>query len=65
MLLNAVILYFLINLFNPKGTVCPILGPKEEMISLPWKRNITLDAASSHVEEKSHREGLKVYFHIF
>ena len=65
MLLNTVILYFLINLFNPKGTVCPILGPNEEMISLPWKRNITFDAASSHAEEKSHRKGLKVYFHIF
>ena len=54
MLLNAVIRYFLINLFNPKGTVCPILGPREEMISLPWKRNITFDTANCHVEEKYH-----------
>ena len=37
----------LVNSFNFKGTVPHILGPKYEIISLPWKTDLTFGIAKS------------------
>ena len=34
-----------VNSFNSKGTISHILGPKYEILSLPWKTDLTFDIA--------------------
>ena len=39
----------LVNSFNSKGTISQILGPKYEILSLPWKTDITFGIAKSEL----------------
>ena len=39
----------LVNSFNSNGPNSHILGPKNEMLSLPWKTNLTFDIAKSEL----------------
>ena len=42
----------LVNSFNSKGTISQILGPKYEMLSLPWKTDLTFGIAKSELIRK-------------
>lgn len=41
----------LAKLFNSEGTIHPILGPKKEIISLPWATDIRFGTLNCHVQE--------------
>ena len=38
-----------VNSFNSKGTTSQILGPKYEILSLPWKTDLTFSIAKSEL----------------
>ena len=42
----------LVNSFNSKGTVSHILGPKYEILSLPWETDLTFGIAKSELIRK-------------
>ena len=42
----------LVNSFNSKGTISHILGPKYEILSLPWKTDLTFGIAKSELIRK-------------
>ena len=42
----------LVNSFNSNGTISHILGPKYEMLSLPWKTDLTFGIAKSELIRK-------------
>ena len=39
----------LVNSFNSKGTISQILGTKYEILSLPWKTDVTFAIAKSEL----------------
>ena len=39
----------LVNFFNSNGTISHIVGPKYEMLSLPWKIDLTFGIAKSEL----------------
>ena len=39
----------LVNSFNSKGTISQILGPKYEILSLPWKTKLTFYIGKSEL----------------
>ena len=42
----------LVNSFNSNGTISHILGPKNEMLSLPWKTDLTFGIGKSELIRK-------------
>ena len=42
----------LVNSFNSKGTISHILGPKYEILSAPWKTDLTFGIAKSELIRK-------------
>ena len=42
----------LVNSFNCKGTISHILGPKYEILSIPWKTDLTFVVAKSELIRK-------------
>ena len=42
----------LVNSFNSNGTISHILGPKYEMLSLPWKTDLMFGIAKSELIRK-------------
>ena len=43
----------LVNSVNSKGTISHILGPKYEILSLPWKTDLTFGIAKSELIHES------------
>lgn len=41
----------LVKLFSSEGTIHPILGPKKEIISLPWATDIRFGTLNCQVQE--------------
>ena len=39
----------LVNFFNSKGKISEILGPKYEILSLPWETDLTVGIAKSEL----------------
>ena len=42
----------LVNCFNSKSTISQILGPKLEVLSLPWKKDLTFGITNSELIRK-------------
>ena len=42
----------LINSFNSKGTISQILGPNYEILSVPWKTDLTFGITKSELIRK-------------